>query len=101
MKFDDYEIKFVTDTYAMDGSSYIGAYTTDGEFYGDITVCIPFMARENEIILDINNSPKIIKEMIKRKLISETGNTVSSGYCVYPTAKVTDKFYEEVFKWEE
>lgn len=100
MKLNEREIKFTTDTYAVDDSMYIGAWITEenepDDFYGDVTVCIPYMTAEDEIILDTNNSPELIKEMIKQKLIKKTGEMVGSGFCVYPIAKVTEKFYREV-----
>ena len=109
MKFnfydEDYELKFVTDMYAMDGSTYVEAVVMENgkpvEPFGGVTTCIPFATMdEDEIVLDTNNSGELIKEMRKQKLIKLTDRTVSSGYCVYPIGKLTKKFYTEILKGE-
>lgn len=100
MKFNDYEIKFGTNTYLADGSMFIEALIIENgnvvDYYGDITTCIPFATNDGEIILDTNNCGELITEMISQGLIEKTNRTVPSGYCIYPIGKVTKKFETEL-----
>ena len=102
MKYNEYEIKFTMGRYVADNSIYIGAYIIEDEkpvdYYGDVTTCIPFTVTDNEMLLDTNNCGDLISEMINQKILEPLGYSVPSGYCNYPTAKVTDKFYKEALE---
>lgn len=99
-----YEIKFDMDKYYIDNSTYICALIMENgevvDFYGDVTTCIPYSVGEDEILLDSNNSPDLIREMERVGLIKMTGNAVQQGFGKYLVAKLTDKFESELIKGE-
>ena len=91
------EIYFFTSRYELNNKLFIGARTVeDDDFYGDITVNLPFgfVDNDNEFYADTNNSREIIKAMIEQGLIKETDDSMSSGFCVYPKMILTDEFKE-------
>lgn len=101
MKFsfcdDVYDIKFVTDTYAdMFQRIYIGAVTED-KFWGDVTINIPKRSLDEDEIFCSNDSPELIKEMIKQGYLEFIYETpVNMG--IYKVCKVTDKLKSELNK---
>jgi len=91
------EVYFFTSRYELNNKLFIGARTVeDDDFYGDITVNLPFgyINNDNEFYADTNNSKEIIKAMLEQELIKETAESMSSGYCIYPKMKLTRKFKE-------
>lgn len=90
------EVFFVIDSYTTNDNLAIMAYNKDGEFYGDVTTCIPFgYVEENEFYAS-NNSEFLIKAMIKEKLIKDLDDSISSGYAIFHKMKITKKFMEYV-----
>ena len=96
------KVYFYTDKYANNDSTFVGAICIDenGEedYYGNVSINVPFgyLENDNEFYADTNNSSEIVKAMLKEKLIRKTGDTTSSGYCIYPKVKLTKKFWEYV-----
>ena len=92
------EVYFIKDAYAVNDDLYVGAFKVDGDYYGDISKCLPMSPplEEKEIYADTNNSSEIIKAMLKAELLIDTHETTSCGMCIYPKYKLTDKFEEYV-----
>lgn len=88
----EYNLKFYKTKYMNPENTAIIALTNNGETYGFVSVnLIHRNISEDEIFMDMNNSSQLCNAMIKDGLLKPTGETVSSGYCVYPVAKITDK----------
>ena len=97
------EIKFYTDMYSVDGSTYVGAVLIENgepvEYYGDITTCIPFSTmEEEEVVLDTNNCGNAADAMVEQGYVKLTRRKVKSGFCEYPVGKLTKKFFNEELK---
>lgn len=91
------------DRYAVNDSIAVLAYilaseesSEIGEFYGDLTRCIP--ASEGKFIaLDANNAPNLVKEFLRKKsyYVEEEPTYYPSGFCMYPCVTLSDKFFKE------
>ena len=66
--------------------------------YGTVSVNLEFgrIEADNEFYADTNNTSVLISKMVKAKLIEDLGETCSSGFCIYPKMKTTEKFNEYV-----
>ena len=97
-----FDVWFYTNTYANNGTMYIGAMCKDEDgnvdYYGDVSVNLSHgrVDNDNEFYADINNSKELIKTMLEAKLIEDLDETCSSGYCIYPKMKITEKFKEYI-----
>ena len=88
----EYDLKFYKSKYVNSENTAIIAMMDDGEMYGYVSVnLIHRNLSEDEIFMDMNNSSQLCNAMIKDGLLKPTGETMSSGYCVYPVAKITNK----------
>ena len=98
MKVNNYEIIFVIDTYADElKRKAVLAYTTDGKYYGDVTINIPFLKlNEDESFLSMD-CPELINEMIKNGYLEIT-KQVMANYGIYSLGKFTQKFLDEFEK---
>lgn len=99
--------RFYKDTYANNGSLYIGVVTWDEEYeywepWGDLTVNLPGMCPdENEAFLDTNNcAPEIISELKNQGYIKDTSIKRQSGFCTYPLYAFTEEFINGM-EWDE
>jgi len=85
-----FNIKFMSSTYAdMFERLYIGAYT-DEDFWGDVTINIPQYSLDEDEIFCSNDSPELIKEMIKQGYL-EFLYVLPVNMGTYQVCKVTEK----------
>ena len=101
----DKEVYFYLDEY-LNGGTYIGAMLIEenGEdYYGNVSVNVPhgYIENKNEFYADTNNSSNLINAMLEAKLIKKMGESVSSGFCVYPKMKITKDFWNYVKQNDE
>lgn len=88
----EYNLNFYKTKYVDPENTAIIAMMEDGEMYGYVSRNLIYgNLSEDEIFMDMNNSSQLCKAMIKDGLLKPTGESVSSGYCVYPVARITDK----------
>lgn len=81
--YNNHEIVLDVDTYTYSNSIAIAAYTTDGEPYADLTVCLDFLM-PNFAFVDVNNFPDAEELIGRYKLGKPTGTKRKSGYVEYP-----------------
>lgn len=90
-----FDIKFIKDTYAdMFQRIYIGAIT-ENEFWGDVTINIPQYSLDKDEIFCSNDSPELIKEMIKQGYL-EFVYELPVNMGVYKVCKITEKLKTEL-----
>ena len=98
----NYEIYFQLGKYVNNNTLAIQAICIDEEgfedYYGTVSVNLEFgrIEADNEFYADTNNTSVLISKMVKAKLIEDLGETCSSGFCIYPKMKTTEKFNEYV-----
>lgn len=96
MKVNGYNITdFVVTTYAdMFQRKAVLAYTSDGEYYGDVTINIPqYSLDEGESFLSAD-CPDLIDVMVENGYLEITGK-VKVNYGTYKVGKFTQKFIDE------
>ena len=70
------------------------AYTSDGEYYGDVTINIPqYSLDEGESFLSAD-CPELIKAMVENGYIEIT-DEIRVNYGTYKVGKFTQKFVDE------
>ena len=73
------------------------AYTSDGEYYGDVTINIPqYLLKEGESFLSAD-CPELIAAMVENGYLKITGE-VKVNYGTYKVGKFTQKFTDEFEK---
>lgn len=82
----EFNVEIVKDKYINNDTLYLGLFNTDTqEYFGDITVNVPFSgAYGNIACVDTNNNSNIIEFIKRYKLGKDTGLIAYSGYCTYP-----------------
>ena len=101
---EQFDVAFHKDTYANNNATYIGALVIENgmvdDHYGDVTTNIPGTSlKENEVILDTNNSGSLINTMMSAGLLKDTGRFAFSGWCTYPIATVNnDKLAQYMYE---
>ena len=87
--------EFVVTTYAdMFERKAVLAYTSDGEFYGDVTINIPsYFLYEGESFLSAD-CPDLIDAMVKNGYLIIT-NEVRVNLGTYKVGRFTQKFVDE------
>lgn len=72
----------------------VPAYTSDGEYYGDVTINIPqYSLDEGESFLSAD-CPELIKAMVENVYIEIT-DEIRVNYGTYKVGKFTQKFVDE------
>lgn len=75
--------------YIADGSPAIQAWNMEDGPIATLTVCLDDKTLgKDEAYLDTNNCPWVRRFMEENGLATMTGKFRSSGYCIYPAAKI-------------
>lgn len=96
---EEYNLTFKETTYANNGTLAVLAITDEGEPYATVTVNIQDSDRIQEkdvAYLDTNNVRSLVKAMEDAGYIEMTYLYGMSGFCTYPQARFTEKFFKEV-----
>lgn len=96
MKVNKYNITdFEVTTYAdMFHRKAVLAYTSDGEYYGDVTINIPqYSLDDGESFLNAD-CPDLITAMVENEYLEITGK-VKVNYGSYKVGRFTQKFIDE------
>lgn len=90
----EYKIVLTLSTYEFNGATALIAYNCNEkgkktDLHAVISVNINgYCIYKDEIIADTNNCEKLVDELMKNNILTETGETVSSGFCTYPIMKI-------------
>lgn len=99
----EYRARFWKSEYLNNGSLYIGVVHWDEECnswmpWGDLTVNLGTSLDENEAFLDVNNcAPEIIKNLMDKGYIKDTGIAKPSGWCTYPLVEFSEEFLNGMY----
>ena len=101
MRVSDKQVKFLVETYAdMFQRKAVIAYTSDGEYYGDVTINFPkYSLDDGECFLSAE-CQNLINEMVKNGYLEITGQ-IKVNYGTYKIGKFTQKFADEFEKGEK
>lgn len=101
-KIDDYEVTFITDTYAdmfqrKAVLAIVASGDEEGELYGDVTINIPqysLFKEDGEDAFLSNSCPELIDAMVKNGYL-EIVREAKVNYGTYKVGKFTQKFADD------
>lgn len=80
----------------LDGNTYVGLTDEDDFYYNDITVNLGIDLPEYFGFVDTNNNPNAESFILDNELGENTGETMRSGFCVYPLYKFNQEKLENL-----
>lgn len=93
----DEAIKLGINSYVMNGQIAILLYTTDWEYYSDLSVFVEPFDCQNYMAVDVNNLPTA-EEFIQKYKLGELVDYVHSWFVTYPVYAMN---MNELKKWDE
>lgn len=76
------------------GNTAITMETEDQEPWGVLSVNICPLPERQILIDSNNNSPQLIAAMVEANVIQISERKIRSGFCEYPVATITDKWWD-------
>lgn len=97
-EFGHYDVILTEEEYTRGGLAIEMITVENGvpeEPFTRLTVCLlPLDTKDKAAFVDTNNNPWAKKFLKENGLATDTGKSMSSGYCTYPLYKFnTEKFY--------